>query len=205
MKSLKKVGLSYLVVLFSISLTACSFGDHHKKVNRQDQTVTDNDQQWSSSNNAVASQRNNNKSSSQTNPVQENHIATSTQTQQLQNSSANSNSSIQSTQQNNVPASVIYMLAYIKAYRGPNNIAIPDLLVSGNVIGQGTDDSTASLAITGNHVSLTIERQPSTYNINDLINEYYKTPQQKQTVHYLIDQGIKNHNQLMNPPIKNSK
>lgn len=104
--------------------------------------------------------------------------------------SSNTNSKMQ------VSSNVIDMLAYVKAYGGPNNIAPSDLLINGNVIGQGTADSTGQITISGNNVTLTIKETSNTYNINNLIKEYYNSASQKQVINNLIKQGIQNDNAL---------
>ncbi|MGX5378030.1 hypothetical protein ACWCL1_07300 [Ligilactobacillus sp. LYQ135] len=108
-------------------------------------------------------------------------------------STNNSTTGVNSATQNssaNVSNQVIGMLAYMEAYKADAPISPQRLFITDNVIGQGTADSTGSYQINGNEVTFTTSRgQSSTYNVNDLINKYYSTAQQKEQVNEYITQG----------------
>lgn len=130
--------------------------------------------------------------------VQNESHSNSENTSQTNESNVNTgntqNNSTNTSSQSNLPSNVINMLAYVKAYGGPDNVSAKDLIINGNVIGQGTSDSTGSVAISGNNVSITVNGKTNTYDINDLANEYYNSSDQQQNINQLINQGTQNNN-----------
>lgn len=110
------------------------------------------------------------------------------------NSTATNSSSLQNQVNSNVATNdklpsqdVIEMLAYVNAYNGSSNVASQDIMFLDGAIGQGTSDSTGIMTMNGNTISVKFPTETITYNINDLVNEYYSTPAQQQTINNLVN------------------
>lgn len=139
---------------------------------------------------------NSNVSSKTTNNVNTNSATNSNSnanSSSVVNSNTNTNSNSKIATNENLPSQdVIEILAYVNAYNGPSNVSSQDIMFLNNAIGQGTSDSTGLMTINGNTISVKFPTQTVTYNINDLVNKYYSTPAQKQTINNLVNAAKQN-------------
>lgn len=201
MKKRKMIIIASVIAVLGVGLIFFIWHDNSgdsKTSNESSQTTISQESDMNSTTNTSQSNSDsstsdqNESSNSGSQSAQTNSTSSTTKDSQKNNGT---NSSSQASQQNQLPTNVINMLAYVKTYGGPGNVSGQDLIIDGNVIGQGTDDSTGTVAISGNNVSLTIEGKTNTYNINDLAKEYYNTSDQQQKINNLINQGVNQGNE----------
>lgn len=197
MKKRKMIIIASVIAVLGVGLIFFIWHDNSggsKTSNESSQTTISQESDMNSTTNPSQSNSDSNasdqneSSNSDSQLTSQTNSTSSTTKDSSKNSSTNTSS--QASQQNQLPTNVINMLAYVKTYGGPGNVSGQDLIIDGNVIGQGTDDSTGTVAISGNNVSLTIEGKTNTYNINDLAKEYYNTSDQQQKINNLINQGV---------------
>lgn len=114
------------------------------------------------------------------------------------------NSSSSSKDSSMPSESILNMLAYLKAYNGTGNVFAKSLEISGNVIGQGTVDSTAVITNNGKDIILKFVSTPGwkpyyvSYPISSLLKEYKNC--NKQEINNLITTGENNYNSLQEGP-----